>query len=427
MLAVVAGCALGDPRAHRHDEIADAGAPLDTIVMQTPPPIVETPASISFEATRAATFECRVDDAPFTACAAPFELVDLGPHAFEVRAIDGDEVDETPARVEVTVVQVAAYPNLAVLEAGEGWFERDGDLFLEEATWPAQLRPFYDRYPDDFGSVVVWTDFHASSARGVPFSAPLRNDIEGIGAEWYFRQPVGVGHRFAQAGSAGALEVAIFMNGKDYWDAFDWLDVFWEGKVHDVLAQEFGHRWLSYFRLPGDDRDALLDDWGAHWDFHVGLEAPSPMGYWIDPVVDHGDGTFTAGAWTDPTRYASLDLYAMGLAGADEVADGFWVRTGAEITRDFFARGSLDFTGERVDFGIEEIVEQNGPRVPSVEDAPKSFRQAFVLVVPPGAAPREETLEWLDGVRRDWEAFFHDATGGRAEIDTALWGSTRDD
>jgi hypothetical protein len=422
-LVALSACALGDPDARE-----PAPEPLDTILVE-PPAIAEAPIAIDFAATRDASFECRVDDAPFAPCEPPqtLSVVALGPHVFEVRAVDGDDVDDTPARAEITVVENVAHPNLAVVEAGDGWYENgDEGLLLEEADWPSQVRPFYDLYPDDYMAVVTWTDFHASSARGVPFSAPLSNDVAGIGAEWYFRQPVGVGNRAAQAGSEGALEAAIFMMGADYWDAFDWLDVFWDGKVQDVLAQEFGHRWLSYMRLPGaDDRDGLLDDWGAHWDFHVSLDAPTPMGYWIDPVEDHGDGTFTAHLWTDPTEYASLDLYAMGLVGPEEVADGFWVANAPSIPSDFVARRRWTFSGERRDFGIDDVIAANGPRVPAAPDAPKRFRTAFVLFVEPGRAPRPETLEWLDGVRRDWESFFDVATGGRGSVDTALFDSTR--
>lgn len=54
----------------------------------------------------ALTHECRVDDAPFTACTSPHTVDPLsgGPHTFEVRGIDGGgNVDPTPAQRAITV------------------------------------------------------------------------------------------------------------------------------------------------------------------------------------------------------------------------------------------------------------------------------------------------------------------------------------
>ncbi len=427
LIAIVA-CGGGEPRDGTTAE-RDAGVALDTILLAAPDPIVDAPVTIDFEATREATFECSLDAAPWAPCAPPVDLGGwgLGLHLFEARSVDGEETDPTPVRATFTRVQHARTPNVAVVEAAEGWFAAgDGGVELADVLWPEQLRPFYEAYPDDYMAVSCWTDFPTRSSVGAPFALPLQHDVGGIGAEWYFRLPPG-SDRSAAAGSDGALEVAIFMQDVGYWAAAAWPDAFWDGKVLDVLAQEFGHRWLSYVRLPDADAQGdLLDDWGAHWDFHVGLDAPSPMGCWAHPVDDHGDGTFTAHAWAGPTRYAAIDLYAMGLLAPEDVPDFFYVKDAApSIPRDFGQRGAWDFSGVRTDVAIDDVVRALGPRDPPVGEAPIRFRQAFVLFVEPGSAPDPESLAFVDGVRRDWEVFFGEATRGLGTVDTALFETTR--
>lgn len=54
----------------------------------------------------AATFECRVDGAAFASCASPYTTapLTLGPHTFEVRAVNGaQEADPTPVAISFTV------------------------------------------------------------------------------------------------------------------------------------------------------------------------------------------------------------------------------------------------------------------------------------------------------------------------------------
>ncbi len=76
---------------------ADVTAPVTTITDAPADPSNDADPSFSFEADEPATFECRVDDAAFAACASPFtQTVPDGAHVFEVRATDGDNNREDP-------------------------------------------------------------------------------------------------------------------------------------------------------------------------------------------------------------------------------------------------------------------------------------------------------------------------------------------
>ena len=109
-----------------------------------------------------------------------------------------------------------------------------------------------------------------------------------------------------------------------------------------LFAHEFGHTWLAYFFYDkSGQRQPLFYTFseggcGCHWrrEFHTPAAFPwrgrpgeigrdSIMGgsFWID----HGNGRFSSPA-SSPGGFSWLDLYAMGLADAEEVPDMFIVR-----------------------------------------------------------------------------------------------------
>ncbi|HEX7255584.1 MAG TPA: DNRLRE domain-containing protein, partial [Gaiellaceae bacterium] len=69
-------------------------------------PTANTSATFEFSAGEASTFECRLDDGAFSACASPQAYAGLaeGSHTFDVRATDrAGNVDSTPARATWTI------------------------------------------------------------------------------------------------------------------------------------------------------------------------------------------------------------------------------------------------------------------------------------------------------------------------------------
>ena len=82
-------------------------APETTITTSPPASTTDTTPTFEFNASEAASFECRVDGGAFGACGSPFTTAELGlgAHSFEVRATDtSGNTDGTPALAQFTVV-----------------------------------------------------------------------------------------------------------------------------------------------------------------------------------------------------------------------------------------------------------------------------------------------------------------------------------
>ncbi len=85
----------------------------ETTITKAPKKKVRTKkakATVVFEfgsSVSGSSFECRLDDKPFTSCGSPEKLkAKLGKHTFEVRAIDADgNADDSPARSSFKVVE----------------------------------------------------------------------------------------------------------------------------------------------------------------------------------------------------------------------------------------------------------------------------------------------------------------------------------
>jgi len=97
-----------DPSPATDEFTVDTQAPVTTITDQPDAQTTDTSPSFSFVADDSeATFECRMDGAPFASCASPYASDQLAPgdHAFEVRATDvAGNVEPSPASYAFTVV-----------------------------------------------------------------------------------------------------------------------------------------------------------------------------------------------------------------------------------------------------------------------------------------------------------------------------------
>jgi len=83
----------------------------------------------------------------------------------------------------------------------------------------------------------------------------------------------------------------------------------------------------------------------------------------------------------------------------------------------------VTLSGTRQDVTISQVQTSEGPRDPTFGDAPTTFTEAFILLVPKGEVATEADLVKLDGIRIAWEAYFNTATDGRASVLTSLEGS----
>jgi hypothetical protein len=112
----------------------------------------------------------------------------------------------------------------------------------------------------------------------------------------------------------------------------------------------------------------------------------------------------------------------MGLLGESEVPRAFYVESpsGASQDRESAPRTGIAFTGTRREVSIGDVVAAMGPRNPPASRSPRAHRQAWVYVVGRGRTADPAAIAKLEAIRRAFEGFFSDATGGRMSVETRL-------
>jgi hypothetical protein len=85
-----------------------------------------------------------------------------------------------------------------------------------------------------------------------------------------------------------------------------------------------------------------------------------------------------------------------------------------------FTGDNIVFRAGRLDLSVTDIIEAEGERLPPVETSQKSFRSAFVLLVPRGKEPLDADIARVEAIRKGWEGFFSKAADGRATMSTSL-------
>lgn len=279
-------------------------------------------------------------------------------------------------------------------------------------------RRFYQKHSDDFDMLVV---FGASS---IPHDVtdgsftsykPIKNDVGGIG------QGQGTFNGGPRAfGSQGRLQGFLNMNRISQYPA-DPEQVFYDGvySALTLLARETGRRWLAYVDFnDGGNESSALRNFSSGWSFFLDTEA-SVMGG--NNWVDNGDGTFES--LEAALRYSALDQYLMGVRSPRDVPDFFLIIPPSDYTRRMPSSRpevGIIVPGTAKMITLRQIAEVEGWRTPSYPQAPRHFRQAFILVVPQGETVSATDLEKLDRLRQEWEIFFRIATGGRARLSTRL-------
>ncbi len=185
----------------------------------------------------------------------------------------------------------------------------------------------------------------------------------------------------------------------------------------DTMLHEIMHAWGN-FALPSSAND-------AHW----GFSSANGMlgGFDRRELRDLGDGRYSAGSFSPVDAmdkpYGAIELYMAGLLDASEVPD-IWVASDGQWTGESEQLVSVFAASEVEDWSVERIIEEHGPRTPTVADSQKAFRGAFVLVAdqeqPPDQAKMAELSALLNWFSRpqddpdDPQVNFYEATGGRA-------------
>ena len=192
-----------------------------------------------------------------------------------------------------------------------------------------------------------------------------------------------------------------------------------------LFAHEFAHSWLAFYEYEKSGQREPLS-FGAHWRRGLHLPAAFPwhaveigpssiMGgnYWFD----HGNGKFSRYGPTFSGGFSWLDLYAMGLADAEEVPDMFIVR---KLQRVDDPNSLPTHTGEKEIVTIDQIVAAEGPRVPGTSHSQKVFNAGFVYLLEPGQTPSGDLLDLHARYRDKAIEYWSHITGGRSQITTTV-------
>lgn len=192
------------------------------------------------------------------------------------------------------------------------------------------------------------------------------------------------------------------------------------------IAHEMTHHWLAYFRWKDSNPLALLDPPdNIHWSNLLATTAVTPVSsYFADPpyteesimggmapeklseTAMHGVKT----PWGAVSGLCALDLYAMGLIGAEEVPDTFLI-SGATPGPDGGLNG-----GEAVPVTIADVIAANGPRKPPAKDAQRRYKFEIYLLYEDGKQPSPAKLAQARGIQTAVIQYFRLATNGRMTV-----------
>lgn len=286
---------------------------------------------------------------------------------------------------------------------------------------PALTRAFYSAYPDVFDMIYVWTDFQFDNGLGVARAFNLRNDIEGIGLDIFDR---GRGY-----GSHARLSSLFAMGdiARD-WPSDPHAHVVGLNSAVSIVCHEQGHRWLAYvlFDAEHDIKDDLLGREQAHWSFLADTRTTESGNFSSlmegNAWRDNGNGTFTT-IESAVNHYSKLDQYLMGLRAADEVGTITYLSVEdqfKELVRSKSPVSGFSMTARRKTTSVEQIIEREGPRVPSVSDAQKEFRIAFILLSERGSRPSSATVDKTARYREALVRYFSTATERRGSLNSSL-------
>jgi hypothetical protein len=308
----------------------------------------------------------------------------------------------------------AAVDLSAVSGAADGGTSAAGERFAAEASLDlvGASRRFFAEFADDYDQLLIWTDTRVTESGTFAFESTVKNAITGIGQEQA---------DFAAAyGSGGRLSSLVVMDDLGKYPSDPGQRASGENTTLSLIAHETGHRWGATLRFrdpAGAASEAWLGRQSAHWSFYCDSDASVLEG---NDIEDQGGGSFRTVATVE--RYSPFDLYAMGLLAESEVPPAFYVDgpSGTGQTRESPPRTGIAFTGARREVRVADVVAAMGPRDPPAARSPRVHRQAWVYVVGRGRTADPAAIAKLETIRRAFEPFFSNATGGRMSVETRL-------
>ncbi|MBI4168747.1 MAG: PKD domain-containing protein, partial [Acidobacteria bacterium] len=283
----------------------------------------------------------------------------------------------------------------------------------------AIVRRFFMSHGDDYDQVVIFaaTNYpcEVEPEGGFAFYQPISNDVLGIGDTIY-----------NQAASFGLSTTRLrgFINMNDlpeFGKRPDSRIPFFASRANgpEVLGQEAMHMVGAFVNV-NPAIGNILGRSNAHWSFFMHSYASVMEGNaWSEIGID----TFTT---VESFRhYSQLDEYLFGFRPPAGVTEPMFVinnptNTGG-LTASSSPRPGVTINGTRRDFTVQDIIAENGARIPDASGEDHTVRTAFILVIPPGTTePLPTDLQKISRFRKYWVSFFNRETDGLGFQSTAL-------
>jgi hypothetical protein len=329
----------------------------------------------------------------------------------------GDAIALTDAVVGVSPGRTGVFMPVDLSATGPTTGGRDavGERFAQSGQLDlvSTARKFLRTHPDVYDQLVIWTDTPLLRD-AFAFEVTVKNEIRGIGQDIF--------DLTSDFGSSGTLRSLVNMDALGKYPNDPQEKFLGENNTVSVLGQECGHRWLAFIKFrdhTGATSEALLGRDNAHWSFFFDSDASVMEG---NDIEDLGGAAFRTTAAVQ--RYSLLDQYVMGLVEESQVPAFFYVGDPVNVSPPKVAASGpavgVRIEGTRRDVLLNDVIAVNGPRDPPASQSPRVHRQAFLYVVSPGSTAAPGEVEKVDSIRRSWETFFLQATGGRMRAITAL-------
>lgn len=293
---------------------------------------------------------------------------------------------------------------------------------LKRIDIPALTRAFYAAQPDAYDTLYMWTDFAFDNGPGYATSFIVRNEIQGIG--------VNIFDRGAIYGSPSKLSsIALIGDVIGSWPDDPNANVVGLFSAINIICHEQGHRWLSYVRFKTNKgaNDDLLGRDSSHWSFFMDTRT-TPQGNFSSLMEGNVWGDETSGAFrtiqSSTNYFSELDQYLMGLRSPEEVGALTYLDVPDDVKERLrFGSPANNFTISAVKktLSLEQIIAQEGARLPAAATAPKDFRIAFLLLTESGVPVAKRTVDKLDIYRSTLLRYFSTATTRRATLDSTLF------
>lgn len=305
---------------------------------------------------------------------------------------DDDDPDETNDTPDNTTGKIVFEPNLSIDDSRtvvsyvipqneyDKFLAGDGELKLISEK-------VYEYVKDEFDFIIILS-VEAVKPPDLFYgrSTLVQNKIQGLGNNTYNSASV--------YGSADRLQSIIYMPRAEYIRSGPFL-------------HEIAHTWGNKGFIPTTV--------GGHWGF---ASTAGQLGG-FDELIDQGNnsylgkmngnngfGTFANGGNSIP--YGNLELYLMGLIGADEL-ESIQVAINPE-----WGQNAGEFTADEIQMHTaQSLIAEHGERLPSVSDSQKEFK-ALAVIISAEALDQEK----VDDIKLDLENF------SRPSAPDAYWGST---